>query len=155
MVLAFALYASLVAFDNLTDYNSNFTLVAHVLMMDTTFPDNQGLWRAIHSPTIHHTVYGLIIGTETVIAALCWFGGFRLYKNIKDPVAFNRAKSLAILGLTLGFLLWFTGFMTIGGEWFLMWQSEVANGQQAAFRLVVIIVVTLIYLVQTDEERHS
>jgi len=27
MVLAFALYASLVAFNNLTDYNSNFSLV--------------------------------------------------------------------------------------------------------------------------------
>ena len=144
MVLAFALYASLVAFGNLTDYNSNFTFVAHVLTMDTTFPGNQGLWRAIHAPAIHHTVYGLIIGAEIVIAALCWCGGFRLYKNIKDPAAFNRAKGLAILGLTLGFLLWFTGFMTIGGEWFLMWQSEVANGQQAALRLVMVIAVILI-----------
>ena len=155
MVLAFALYASLVAFGNLTDYNSNFTFVAHVLTMDTTFPGNQGLWRAIHAPAIHHTVYGLIIGAEIVIAALCWCGGFRLYKNIKDPAAFNRAKGLAILGLTLGFLLWFTGFMTIGGEWFLMWQSEVANGQQAAFRLVMVIAVILIYLVQADEEKNN
>ena len=155
MVVAFALYASLVAFGNLTDYSSNFKLVTHVLMMDTTFPGNQGLWRAIHSPVIHHTVYGLIIGTEIIIATLCWFGSFRLYKNIKNPIAFNRAKGLAIIGLTLGFLLWFTGFMTIGGEWFLMWQSEVANGQQAAFRLVIIIAAMLIYLVQIDEEKHS
>jgi predicted small integral membrane protein len=44
--------------------------------------------------------------------------------------------------------------MTIGGEWFLMWQSETANGQQAAFRLVMIVTVILIYLVQIDEERH-
>lgn len=155
MVLAFALYASLVAYGNLTDYNSNFTLVSHVLTMDTTFPGNQGLWRAIHSSPIHHAVYGIIIGTEIAVAALCWLGGFRLYKNIKDPASFNRAKGFAILGLTLGFLLWFTGFMTIGGEWFLMWQSETANAQQAAFRLVMIIAATLIYLVQIDEERHS
>jgi len=155
MVLAFALYASLVAFGNLTDYNSNFTLVAHVLMMDTTFPGNQGLWRAVHSPLAHHAVYGFIIGTEIAIATLCWLGGFRLYKNIKDPTAFNQAKDLAVLGLTLGFLLWFTGFMTIGGEWFSMWQSEVANGQQAAFRLVMVIAVILIYLVQADEEKNN
>ena len=155
MVLAFALYASLVAFGNLTDYNSNFTLVAHVLTMDTTFPGNQGLWRAVHSPLVHHAVYGFIIGTEIAIAVLCWLGGFRLYKNIKDPAAFNRAKGLAILGLTLGFLLWFTGFMTIGGEWFSMWQSEAANGQQAAFRLVMVIAVILIYLVQADEEKNN
>lgn len=154
LVLAFALYASLVAFGNLTDYHSNFALVAHVLMMDTIFPGNQGLWRAIHSPLIHHAVYGSIIGCEIIIAGLCWFGGFRLYQNIKDPAAFNRAKGWAILGLTLGFLLWFTGFMTIGGEWFLMWQSETANGQQAAFRLVMIVTVILVYLAQIDEERH-
>ena len=154
LVLAFALYASLVAFNNLTDYNSNFTLVAHVLMMDTTFPGNQGLWRAIHSPAMHHTVYGLIIGTEIAIAALCWLGGLRLYRSIQNPVAFNQAKGLAILGLTLGFLLWFTGFMTIGGEWFLMWQSDTANGQQAAFRLVMIIAAILIYLSQADEEQQ-
>ncbi len=154
MVLAFALYASLVAFGNLTDYNSNFSLVTHVLTMDTTFPDNQGMWRAIHSPFIHHTVFGFIIGIEIVIAGLCWLGGLRLYQNFKDPTSFNQAKGLAILGLTLGFILWFTGFMTIGGEWFLMWQSEAANGQQAAFRLVTIIGITLIYLTQADEARH-
>jgi len=154
MVLAFALYASLVAFGNITDYNSNFSLVTQVLTMDTTFPDNQGLWRAIHSPIFHHTVYGFIIGIEIVIAGLCWLGGFRLYQNIKNPTSFNQAKDLAILGLTLGFFLWFTGFMTIGGEWFLMWQSEVANGQQTAFRLVTIIGITLIYLTQSDEEKN-
>ena len=154
MVLAFAFYASLVALNNLTDYDSNFVLVTHVLTMDTTLPDNNGLWRAIESPVIHHIVYGFIIFTEIVIAGLCGLGGFRLFQNIEQPIAFNQAKKLAILGLTLGFILWFTGFMTIGGEWFLMWQSEVANGQQAAFRLVMIIIATLIYLTQHDEDKH-
>ncbi|SOD17198.1 DUF2165 family protein [Nitrosomonas ureae] len=154
MVLAFALYASLVAFNNLTDYNSNFSITAHVLLMDTTFPDNQGLWRAIESPFLHHAAYALIIVTEILIAGLCWLGGLRLCQNIKNPSSFNQAKSLAILGLSLGFSLWFVGFMTIGGEWFLMWQSEVANGQQAAFRLVIIAAITLIYLTQKDEDNH-
>jgi len=155
MVLAFALYASLVAFNNLTDYNSNFFIAAHVLLMDTTFPDNQGLWRAIESPFLHHAAYAMIIVTEILIAGLCWLGGLRLCQNIKNPSSFNQAKGLAILGLSLGFFLWFVGFMTIGGEWFLMWQSEVANGQQAAFRLAMITTVTLIYLVQVDEDKHS
>lgn len=151
LVWSIALFASLVAFNNLTDYDSNFAIVKHVLIMDTTFPDNKGLWRAIESPVIHHIVYGIIILTELVIASLCGLGGLRLYQNIKQPAAFNQAKGLSILGLILGFVLWFTGFMTVGGEWFLMWQSEVANGQQAAFRLVVIMGIVLIYLTQTDE----
>ena len=155
LVWAIALFASLVAFSNLTDYNSNYEIISHVLKMDTTFPDNQGLWRAIESPIIHHVVYGLIIFVEIIVAILCWLGGYRLLKSIRNPVTFNQAKKLAILGLTLGFILWFTGFMTIGGEWFLMWQSDVVNGQQAAFRLVVIIGILLIYLIQPDEDRHA
>ena len=37
-VAAIALFASLVAFGNLTDYNTNFAFVEHVLLMDTIFP---------------------------------------------------------------------------------------------------------------------
>ncbi len=155
LVWAIALFASLAAFSNLADYNSNFEIISHVLKMDTTFPDNQGLWRAIESPLIHHIIYGLIIFVEIIVALLCWLGGYRLLKSIQNPATFNQAKKFAILGLTLGFILWFTGFMTIGGEWFLMWQSDVANGQQAAFRLVVIIGILLIYLVHPDEDRHA
>ena len=41
-VWAIALYALLVVCNNLTDYGSNYQFVAHVLKMDTTFPDNRG-----------------------------------------------------------------------------------------------------------------
>ena len=63
---------------------------------------------------------------------------------------FNKAKGIAILGLTFGIILWFTGFMIIGGEWFLMWQSTKWNGLQGSFRIVVIFGIILIYLNQTD-----
>ncbi|MFZ1850832.1 MAG: DUF2165 domain-containing protein [Nitrosomonas sp.] len=154
LVFAIALFASLVVFNNVTDYDSNFTLVQHVFKMDTIFPDSKGFWRAIDSPGIHRSVYGFIIFTEFVIAVFCWVGGFRLSKHINNARSFDQSKNPAIIGLTLGMLLWFTGFMTIGGEWFLMWQSESANGQEAAFRLVVILGIVLIYLVQPDAEKQ-
>ena len=152
LVWAVACFASLVVFNNLTHYDSNFTFVVHVLKMDTTFPGNRAMWRAIHSPSLHHAFYWLIIFLEAVIAVLCWVGGFRLLSSINDSTLFNKAKSVATIGLTLGILLWFTGFITIGGEWFLMWQSETWNGQEAAFRLVVIIGIVLLYLIQPDGE---
>ncbi|SER04199.1 Predicted small integral membrane protein [Nitrosomonas sp. Nm51] len=155
LVWAVALFALLAAFSNVTDYESNFTIVAHVLKMDTAFPGNVRMWRAIEAPWAHHLVYGLIILVEAAVAVLCWLGGFCLFKSRHDPVLFNRTKKFAISGLTLGILLWFTGFITIGGEWFLMWQSQVASGQQAAFRLVMILSVILIYLVLPDEERSA
>lgn len=154
LVWAIALFASLVVFNNVTDYDSNFRLVQHVLKMDTIFPDSQGFWRAIDSSVIHHLFYGFIILIEFIIAVSCWVGGFRLFKHINNALFFNQAKRPAIIGLTLGMLLWFTGFMTIGGEWFLMWQSVTANGQDAAFRLVMIMGMVLIYLVQLDDEKQ-
>ncbi len=153
LIWAVALFASLVVFNNVTDYGSNFTLIRQVLMMDTIFPDSQGRWRAIDASFMHHAVYVAIIAIEFVIAVYCWIGGFWLYKQRHDARAFNQSKGAAIIGLTLGILLWFGGFMTIGGEWFLMWQSQTANGQDAAFRLVVILNVVLIYLVQNDDDK--
>jgi predicted small integral membrane protein len=152
LVWTVAFLASLVVFNNLADYGSNFTFVVHVLKMDTTFPGNRAMWRAIDSPSLHHAIYWLIIFVETVIAVFCWIGGFRLFSSINDSTRFNKTKGLAIIALTLGIILWFTGFITLGGEWFLMWQSERWNGQEAAFRLVVIIAIVLLYLIQPDGE---
>jgi predicted small integral membrane protein len=46
LVFAVALFYSFVVFNNLTDYNSNYQFIRHVLMMDSTFPNNRGMWRA-------------------------------------------------------------------------------------------------------------
>ena len=150
LVWAVAFYVSLVVFNNLTDYGSNYEFVAHVLRMDTVFQHNRDTWRAIDTPFVYHAVYFLIIFVEAVIAVLCWLGGFHLFSSVNDLARFNKAKGVAILGLTLGILLWFTGFIALGGEWFLMWQSKIWNGQQAAFRLLVILGFTLLYLTQPD-----
>jgi predicted small integral membrane protein len=155
LIWAVAFFVSLVVFNNLTDYNSNHKFVSHVLKMDTTFPENRAMWRAIESSSLHHAFYWLIILVETVIAVLCWLGGLRLLSAINDPSRFNKTKGVAITGLALGIILWFTGFVTLGGEWFLMWQSEKWNGQESAFRLVVILGIVLLYLVQPDGEADA
>ena len=155
LVWAIAFFSSLVLFNNLTDYESNFWFVAHVLTMDTTFPDNRAMWRAIDAAFLHHLLYWVIILTQAAVTLLCWWGGARLFRTREDADRFNQVKGTAVAGLTLGIILWFTGFITIGGEWFLMWQSDVWNGQQAAFRLVAILGITLLYLVRPDDEKDA
>jgi predicted small integral membrane protein len=143
----------LVVFNNVTDYRSNFAFVSHVLAMDTTFEGNRGMWRAIHRPAIHHAFYWLIISWEVLATGLCIAGASRLWSARATAAGvFNRAKSLAILGLTVSLLQWFVAFITIGGEWFLMWQSRVWNGQEAAFRMFACIGIVLIILIQRDED---
>jgi predicted small integral membrane protein len=153
LVAAIALFASLVTFGNLTDYNTNFVFVQHVLSMDTIFPFSTIRYRAITGPALHHAAYALIIAAEAVTAILCWIGAGLLVHHIRsDASAFNRAKTLAVLGLTLGFLLWQVGFMSIGGEWFGMWQSEQWNGVPSAFRFLMTIVAVLLFVAMPDQE---
>jgi predicted small integral membrane protein len=152
-VAAIALFASLVAFGNITDYNTNFVFVQHVLSMDTIFPFSTIKYRAITSPWLHHAAYALIIAAELATAVLCWIGALALLRRLRaDAGAFNRAKTYAVLGLVLGFLIWQVGFMSIGGEWFGMWQSQQWNGVPSAFRFVVTIIAVLIFVAMPDQE---
>ncbi len=123
--------------------------------MDTTFPDNRAMWRAIDAAFVHPFLYWVIILTQAATAVLCWWGGARLFRARADAHRFNQAKGIAVAGLTLGIILWFSGFITIGGEWFLMWQSDVWDGRQAAFRLVVILGIALLFLVRPDGDEDS
>jgi predicted small integral membrane protein len=152
-VAAIALFATLVTFGNVTDYGTNFAFIRHVLSMDTIFPVSTIGYRAITSLPLQHAAYLIVIAVEAATAALCWIGVWRLAARLDaEAAAFNRAKACAVAGLTLGFLLWNVGFMTIGGEWFGMWQSSQWNGVPSAFRFVVVILGVLIFLSLPDGE---
>jgi predicted small integral membrane protein len=155
LVLAVALYYSLVVFNNVTDYNSNYQFVRHVLMMDTTFPGNQGMWRAVHSSAWHTAFFLAIIAWELLTMLLCGWGAVRLVKALGRPAGeFHEAKRWAIVGLTLGLAMWVVAFLSVGGEWFLMWQSKAWNGQEAAFRMFTVLGIVLLLVWQRDEEEQ-
>ena len=61
LCLCLAAFAFLVTFGNITDYGSNFAFVQHVLSMDTTFPGNQLMYRAITNETLWNAAYWFII----------------------------------------------------------------------------------------------
>jgi predicted small integral membrane protein len=148
-----AAFFTLVTFGNLTDYGTNFAFVQHVMAMDTIFATSSIKYRAITDPAVHHAAYGLIIAAQATISALCWAGVFRLVRRVRDDAArFNRSKDLIVVALTLGFLLYQLGFVTIGGEWFGMWMSQQWNGVPSAFRFVVTIIAVLIFVLLPDSE---
>jgi len=153
MLLGLSLFAFLVTFNNITDYNSNFEFVRHVLSMDTTFEGNAAMYRAITTPWMWHAGYWCLIAGEGLTFVFLLWGGLRLLGARDAPAGiFQEKKDVAVIGATLGFLVWFVGFMAIGGEWFLMWQSATWNGQQAAFRFYMSILAVLIFVMQPDPE---
>jgi predicted small integral membrane protein len=151
--LMLAAFAFIVTFDNIVDYDSNFQFVQHVLSMDTTFPGNALMGRAITSRTIWLASYWLIIAAEGATCLLLLGGSHALWRaRRKDGASFNVAKSLVVAGCVMGFLVWFFGFMVAGGEWFAMWQSKAWNGQEAAFRFYMTILGVLIFVNQPDHD---
>jgi predicted small integral membrane protein len=68
---------------------------------------------------------------------------------------FHRAKNVSIAALTLSLLMWLVAFLSIGAEWFLMWQSKTWNGQEAAFRMFTVVALILLILIQPDPELPS
>ena len=70
----------------------------------------------------------------------------------QSATEFHQAKRVAISALTISLLMWFVVFLSVGGEWFLMWQSKTWNGQDAAFRMFTVIGITLLFVVQPETE---
>jgi predicted small integral membrane protein len=153
LVAAIALFYTLVVFNNLTDFNSNYQFVRHVLMMDSTFPGNHGMWRALPSPAFHMVFYISIIAWETATMILLWWGAVRLLRSLRLPaLGFNQAKRAAVMAMTLSMLMWLVAFLTVGAEWFLMWQSHTWNGQEPAFRMFAVVGLVLLILLQPESE---
>lgn len=155
LVLAVALFYSVVVFNNLTDYDSNYQFVRHALMMDSTFPNNRAMWHAVNSPTIHTIFYISIILWESITMILCGWGALRLARAATTTAAtFNQAKRVSVVALTVGLLMWLVAFLIVGAEWFLMWQSKSWNGQEAAFRMFTIMGIILIFLALPDSDQQ-
>jgi predicted small integral membrane protein len=139
LLASVGLFFTFVVFNNITDFDSNYQFVRHVLSMDATFPGNRGMWRALHPPGLQLAFYLGIITWETLNAVLCWMGAIALVRARNAPKdIFTKATKIGILALTAGLLLWLVAFLSIGAEWFLMWQSKVWNGQEAAFRMFTV-----------------
>jgi predicted small integral membrane protein len=153
MTAALAAFALLVAWNNVVDYNSNYEFVRHVLSMDTTVPGNALMGRAITGETAWRVAYAVIIVAEFVTGFLLALGAVVLLLALRAPAErFNRAKATMVAGATLGFGLWFFGFMVVAGEYFAMWQSHEWNGQEGAFRFYMAILGVLIFVSLRDDE---
>jgi predicted small integral membrane protein len=77
LVLAIALFYTILVLNNITDSGSNYEFVRHVLTMDSTLPGNHLMWRAVNSPLVHTALYIGIVAGESVTMLLCSWAGAR------------------------------------------------------------------------------
>jgi predicted small integral membrane protein len=134
-----ALYITLVAVGNITDFGTNQQFVRHVLAMDTTFRDDDLMGRAITGTGLQDAAYVAIIVWESVAALVLIWGTWLWMRGRHD-----RARRVSTYGLLMLLTLFGAGFIAIGGEWFAMWQSKTWNGLDAATRVFLLSGVALI-----------
>src|SRR4051794_41903739 len=84
LVAAVALFFTCVAFGNITDYDSNWQFVQHVLSMDTTFPNSSLHWRAITDAAVQRAAYWLIIATQIATAGVLWVGTVAIFARVGE-----------------------------------------------------------------------
>jgi predicted small integral membrane protein len=119
--------------------------------MDSASRGDSMLWRSIKNENVHHVVYDAIILLELASGVLIIIGLIKCGKYVHaNALDFNLNKGMAAWGLTLSIIIWLFCFLTVGGEWFLMWQSPTWDSQGAALRMFLISGTSLVLLLQSD-----
>ena len=144
LVGAVCAYMALVVFGNLFDSATNFSYVQHVLSMDTVLPHNTQKWRAITNVEIWRLVYVRILVYQIIATVWLLWATVRLARS--SDTDWKKHRDFASGALVFTLLLWLGPFVTIGGEWFQMWQSADWNGLETSGRNFTMQGIVLIYL---------
>ncbi|MDR6239223.1 DUF2165 domain-containing protein [Aureibacter tunicatorum] len=146
VLLCYACYMTMVFFNNLNDWQSNWMFVKGVMScMDITTEAVE--WRRIESMSTQKLFYTLIIIFEGTTAFILWIGVYKMLRSLRKSVEEHiESKKMAVAGLTLMFLIFGMGFYVVGGEFFLSWQSMLFNSVGPGARNMSLALVALIYI---------
>jgi predicted small integral membrane protein len=156
LVVAAALIFSLIIFDSLTNFDSNYLFFSHDLVKDVGLPGGQGMWSAMDLQLGHNAVTIGIFLWQFLTLALCWWGALRLANALgRSPGEFQRAKGIAKVGLTLGLLMWLVAIVGTQNEWSAMWRLRSWSGHGGTFAMFVLFAIALMLLAQTEAPRRA
>lgn len=154
VTVSVALMFSLIAFNNMIDYCTNFKLVKMVVSMESISTENVQ-WRAITSPLLQHSIYLGIITWESLTAIVCWIGALLMFKDKGSVQGYARGKRIAITGLAMGFALFMIGFVVIAGEWFYLWDSLLQSMHAKAILFSLLLASFAYFVSQVDDRKRA
>ena len=149
VVAGLAAFFLLVAFGNVTDYDSNWQFARHVLAMDTTFQSPALMWRAVTDETLQRLAYHAIIAWELATGLVLALAAVLMAARLRRE-DFAAARAVAAVGLAMGFLLYGVGFLVVASEWFAMWQSQTWNAQFKAGMFTTVLLAALAFMAPAE-----
>ena len=141
LVMVIAIFFTVIAFTNITDYQTNWSFVKLVLSMEKINPVSGVSWRAINNQVLQKIIYDFIIIYEVLVAFVCWWGAYSLGKQ--------KNSKIATLGIGMGILLYFFGFCVIASEWFAMWEYN-KSAQLTAYAFSILLLLVIIFINQNE-----
>lgn len=114
---------------NLANWDAATAAVGYVLGMQANEVYPTRIVPAVTDPMLVTAALVVIVIGEFLVGALSMKGAWDLWRvRRRDAARFNAAKTFAVLGPGMAMLVWFGGFIVLGGALFQMWQSPVGAG---------------------------
>lgn len=114
---------------NAANWNAGIGAVGYVLGMQghETYPAH--IFPPLRGATAATIAFLIILTGEFLVGALSLKGAWDLWRARKAGAdVFNAAKTWAVLGTGMAMVVWFGGFIVIGGALFQMWQTQLGGG---------------------------
>lgn len=152
IVSTIALFFTLVAFNNVTDFETNQKWTAQIVSLSSVSNHNV-YWRALPVPGVQIGIFYFIIFWEITTALFLWGGTYRMIRYIHvSPSEYARVKIMALVGLTLGFVMYMVGFVDMASEWFYAWQSELKSAQIKSILFSLLTLLALAFVASNTQE---
>ncbi|MGR3319246.1 MAG: DUF2165 family protein [Candidatus Anammoxibacter sp.] len=114
---------------NIANWNAGRELVGYVLSMEGHEIYGFHIFPPVTNSALVTIAYLLILVGEFLVGALSLKGAWDLWSVRKGSAdVFNASKTYSVLGTGMAMIVWFGGFIVIGGVLFQMWQTKIGAG---------------------------
>ena len=132
LVILVGLQGLLYVAGNSANWNTGLESVAYVLSMEGHEIYGSHIVPPVTNSALVTIAFLVILAGEFLVGALSLKGAWDLWSARKgSPDAFEAAKTYAVLGTGMAMVVWFGGFVVIGGVLFQMWQTQIGHGSFA------------------------
>ena len=152
LVSCAALLCLFYATHNVVNFEAAYGFVAAVLGQADHAAYPASIFPAITTPALVWAALVFICLLEYTAGIMTAMGAWVLWTARHDAAAdFNAAKTLAVMGLGLGIVVWFGLFATLGGAGFQMWQTQLGSASlTGAFQYTMQLGLVLLFVNMYD-----
>lgn len=153
LVLSIGLHALLYALQNLANLDQAHAALGYVISGAEHQAYPHTMFFKSGNPAVHWAALILVLAGEFGVATFGIKGAWDMFAARKGPAAqFHAAKSAGLWAAGLALLTWFGLFMTFGGAFFQMWQTQVGTSSlEGAFMFASISAIVILFVYLTED----